>query len=216
MHCDHDPFLGFIIWNVGQGQMVTSVTPESCINFDFGGEKFPRKGYQKLCQNKKQVTYISHYDRDHFNFLYKVKSLNHCLALKNRPKTLRLGIPLCKESILKKVSSFKNQGASKNNSGFLLYYKGFYFPGDADTRFEGWSFKAKQAHEVKFLMLAHHGSNTSNGEKLFSSFKNLKMVFASARKNKYGHPHWQVLHRIKQKKIPLIRTETWGHIALPH
>jgi hypothetical protein len=211
---DRPPFLGVIIWNVGQGQMVTVVEPRHCLNFDFGGENFPSYKYSLVCKNKLSRNYISHFDRDHYNFLFKVRPYTTCLALRNVPQKLKIPIPFCRDKVSKRVLFKKNKGTNSNNSGYLFALRGFYFPGDADDTFEKWPFSKSHQKKIKYLMLSHHGSNTSNSNSFIKSFESLKMAFASARMNKYGHPHWRVVKELKSLNIPLIKTETWGHIAL--
>jgi beta-lactamase superfamily II metal-dependent hydrolase len=38
------------------------------------------------------------------------------------------------------------------------------------------------------------------------------MAVVSARFTKYGHPHREVIERLKAAHVPLLRTESWGNL----
>ena len=42
----------------------------------------------------------------------------------------------------------------------------------------------------------------------------LRMAIASAREARYGHPHTLVKRKVRQRRVPLLRTEDWGTIHL--
>ena len=87
-------------------------------------------------------------------------------------------------------------------------------PGDSSRRMEKqWAPELFLAH-VHTLVLGHHGSLSSTGEPLLRALPNLRQAVASARRQKYGHPHPRVLGRLWHKRVPLLSTHEWGHIWL--
>ncbi|MBK7961611.1 MAG: hypothetical protein IPK04_10715 [Bdellovibrionales bacterium] len=71
-----------------------------------------------------------------------------------------------------------------------------------------------ETKQIKVLILGHHGSKTSTSEALLQRLPRLKFAIATARESRYGHPHFVVLNRLRQHRIPILRTEDWGHIGL--
>jgi competence protein ComEC len=60
-----------IVWNVGQGQWASLVTEESCRHFDIGGEFAPWMAITALCASRHNEVYLSHWDLDHVDFLWR-------------------------------------------------------------------------------------------------------------------------------------------------
>lgn len=65
-----------------------------------------------------------------------------------------------------------------------------------------------------YLTLGHHGSRTSTSAELLNSLKNLKQAIVQARYKKYKPSHYSVVYRLKDYKVPLLKTEDWGNILL--
>jgi competence protein ComEC len=91
--------------------------------------------------------------------------------------------------------------------------------GDSPVRQELlWSEKILQPKEIKWIILGHHGSQTSSSSQLLSRLPNLKLAISSARLARYGHPHQKVLMRLKKFGVSCLQTEFWGNIRIeiPH
>jgi competence protein ComEC len=189
------PFL--VVWNVGQGQWVTHISPKSCIHIDMGGEYFP-KVVLDWCKHKNNYVQISHWDWDHYSFLRRYeKQIPLDAAL---PKDLHL---------LYSTQKFKD----KNSNSNIHILNTILLTGDATKKSERqWAHLVPST--VRVVLAPHHGSNTSSSEYLLSHLPSIKMAIASARKQRYGHPHHKVSARYQRFKIPLLRTEVWGHIAI--
>jgi competence protein ComEC len=255
----------FIIWNIGQGSWSTVVEPNYCIHFDLGGEHPPDK--EKLflaCGGKQQIIILSHYDRDHTNFLfwyYKLiqgtqRSLknnfcafgypamlpdatkklytNSSLSKKSTQifyQKLIMTIPLCPQAQIQNVKNLyfptstsmlgsrikynklSSVKITSNDLSRVFQWKNILIPGDSPIKQERiWGHNSDTRSQI--LILGHHGSRTSTSDTLLNHLPNLKFAIASARKSVYGHPHKEVLQRLKTHHIPLLRTEVWGNIIL--
>lgn len=213
-----------IVWNVGQGQWVTEVSHQSCIHFDLGGEKDVSKEALQVCKGKNNILFLSHWDWDHISFSAKfaAKSLNACLA--QRPlgttadwkKRQIERIPLCEGKIRKSLYTpdlEKNKNtANELSEVFVSQDSKILLPGDSPSSQEKKWIPRLSHLRIEGLILGHHGSRTSTSENLLRALPYLKWTVASSRKEKYGHPHAQVVLRLNERHIPLLRTEDWGNL----
>lgn len=114
-----------------------------------------------------------------------------------------------------KVVHSPRETQSSNDSSQIVYSKTFQtlIPGDSTKKQEKiWRFKTPST--AQGLILGHHGSRTSTSKELLQTLPNLKWAIASARYEKYRHPHKDVLKNLKAHRIPILKTEDWGHIRI--
>jgi competence protein ComEC len=222
----------WIIWNVGQGQWSTLVKKNTCDHFDMGGERNPLRQVKKICGNKTNRIYLSHWDWDHISFALKSRLTlkNACLSLPplgasspHKMKILKAFSPCsaaqAEEFPLKELTHFTAADSSKRTaknsndlSHVLLVFENFLIPGDSTLQQEKiWSYNANMQN-TGFLLLGHHGSRTSTSEELLSQLPHLKVAIASARFARYGHPHQEVVQRLKKHHVVLLKTEDWGNL----
>lgn len=57
------------------------------------------------------------------------------------------------------------------------------------------------------LKLAHHGSKTSSSDELLEAVRPKLALISAGARNRYGHPHKEVLDRLKKDKIPYLHTK---------
>ena len=67
---------------------------------------------------------------------------------------------------------------------------------------------------TQVLMSPHHGSKTSTGESLLEQVVPQLVVVQAGYKNRFGHPHEQVLERIKASGAQVLRTDLQGAIEI--
>ena len=222
----HKPFNGWIIWNVGQGQWATYIDNQRCYHFDIGGEGFAKRHLQKVCGRKFNIVYLTHTDRDHSSFYKLLSSLRHCIekhsfklfVAKNNLAAARRStfIPEeCPELQTQGLLQIKLRTpfTDNNHQGFVYQFESFLIPGDVSSRSEKyWLNDIKR--DSQLILLAHHGSGSSNSLKFLRSQKKIQHIFVSSRKGKYGHPHWSVLKRVEEINRRVISTEIFGTIAI--
>ena len=63
------------------------------------------------------------------------------------------------------------------------------------------------------LKLGHHGSHSSTSEAFLKAVDPDVAVISCKYKNKYGHPHKEVLSLLKKYHIPLYRTDESSSIV---
>jgi competence protein ComEC len=216
-----------IVWNVGQGQWITKITQEYCFHFDMGGEISPLARVTTICRDRFNWIQLSHWDLDHVSFLsaFQKRIPRKCLIPPDTPaptahkKRLAQGIPLCtsaelqawheKASILHRPSVT----AKGNQASTVIFLRSFslLIPGDSPLKDERhWLHLAP--NRTRGLLLGHHGSRTSTSLELLRQMPGLQWAVASARSGRYGHPHPEIRRRLQKNRIPLLRTEDWGHL----
>lgn len=224
----------WVVWNIGQGQWVTHITTDSCQHFDFGGEPgrfHPLKSkLLKTCGQKNNILYLSHWDVDHYLHLFELSRSLPMVCWQQQPvlapqeklalQAKKLPLPWCPQSwtsqpqpILWRPSTFDQSALSKNESSLVLLEQNVLLPGDSPTKMENkWISEIAALEKTKFLVLGHHGSQSSTGTKLLKALKNLREVIASARYRKYHHPNTKTLNRLQALHVPVLKTEDWGNI----
>ncbi len=214
------------VWNVGQGSWATFVVQNQCMHFDMGGERAPWAKIKNLCANKLNTLRLSHSDKDHLSFaaIFSRRIAPLCIVKMPLGSTkskfssnVLKRLPVCSQQKLFKhidevrfkiPDSFKS---ANDKSRIYELYEEFLFPGDSTLRAEKvWAKSISKS--VRVLLLGHHGSKTSTSQILLQNLIHLKQAIASSRKRVYGHPHQDVILRLKNKGVAVLRTEDWGNI----
>lgn len=228
-----------VIWNVGQGQWVTYRENGFCLHLDMGGEKYPSSLVERHCQRLTNVLVVSHWDRDHINFIPTARKTLSQLCLYDSPplpssihpkargwrRKIAMALRELQSCDYKQtkftVSAYTllyrpNETNSNEQSLIKLISHTILVPGDSIRKQElVWTKKTKpQLQTVTTLILGHHGSKTSTSDELLRSLPQVRVAIASARKKRYGHPHAEVLARLKRFGVALLATEMWSHIHI--
>jgi competence protein ComEC len=128
-------------------------------------------------------------------------------------------ISICTERDSNRLKRFAHRlfkpwkARNSNDQSEILFSTTFQviFPGDSSKAQEKYWREQAPAY-TKGLILGHHGSSTSTSKELLKQMPSLKWAVASARFRRYGHPHWKVAELLKKHRIPLLKTEDWGHL----
>jgi len=219
---DLPPHGYFVVWNVGQGQWTTAVGFETCRHFDAGGEFFPWRKILRVCGEKKNVFFFSHWDWDHIGALARktLQALDSCRAVSplgkapsRQKEKLLNSLPSCSAELWGKVFVWKSSSAKNANERSTVFtYTGVLLPGDSPASQERIWNNAIAPLRPRLLVLGHHGSKTSTSPALLESLPSVHTAVSSARWARYHHPHPAVEARLKRARIALLRTEDWGHI----
>ena len=89
----------------------------------------------------------------------------------------------------------------------------FLFAGDAEDVSEKEMLNKKYNLDADVLKVGHHGSTSSTTAEFLSSVSPKYAVIMVGKDNNYGHPHKEVMDRLKSKKIPVYRTDESGTIV---
>lgn len=67
--------------------------------------------------------------------------------------------------------------------------------------------------ESEILKLGHHGSRTSSGELFLDTVQPQYGVTSAGRDSRHGHPHSEVVERVKERGITHVSTQTAGTVT---
>ncbi|PGT92137.1 DNA internalization-related competence protein ComEC/Rec2 [Bacillus cereus] len=106
---------------------------------------------------------------------------------------------------------------SENNASIVLWAKlgglTWLFTGDLEE--EGEKFLVAMYPELRadVLKVAHHGSNTSSIVPFLSAVQPNIAIISAGERNRYGHPHKEVIERFERMGIEIWRTDKQGAIS---
>lgn len=89
----------------------------------------------------------------------------------------------------------------------------FLLVGDAEAISENEMMKNGISLKADVLKLGHHGSAYSSQSNFLDQVKPKYAVVSAGEDNQYGHPHQETVQRIKDRDIPLYRTDQQGTIV---
>ena len=84
--------------------------------------------------------------------------------------------------------------------------------GDASVETEKRILKDNPDFSCDILKVGHHGSDTSTSEEWLDALKPKEAIISCGAKNKYGHPHEEILNRLESRGITIRRTDLEGTI----
>ena len=91
--------------------------------------------------------------------------------------------------------------------------KWWIFAGDASLSSEAKILEGNPRIDCDILKVGHHGSNTSTGEDWLDALTPEEAIISCGAKNKYGHPHEDVITRLESREIKVRRTDLEGTIS---
>jgi competence protein ComEC len=90
----------------------------------------------------------------------------------------------------------------------------FLFTGDiTENEEKDLMAKIPDALLADFLKVAHHGSKYATSTEFLDKIKPKEAIISVAKNNRYGHPTPEVLSRLKEKGINILRTDQDGDVV---
>ena len=109
-------------------------------------------------------------------------------------------------------------GDGKNNDSIVLYgqfyQKRFLFTGDLEEAGEKKLLKNDPQLQVDVLKVGHHGSKGSSSDVFLDQLHPQLALISVGKKNRYQHPHKELLDRLEERSISYLRTDERGAIRL--
>ncbi|MEO2074525.1 MAG: DNA internalization-related competence protein ComEC/Rec2 [Bacillus sp. (in: firmicutes)] len=116
------------------------------------------------------------------------------------------------------VLSPKRNFTGERNSGSITFVTrlggmNWFFGGDLDQEGEERVIKKFPQLEIDVLKVGHHGSKTSSSEMFLQQVKPRIAFISAGEKNRFGHPHQEVLERLNKLNTQIFRTDLQGAIT---
>lgn len=90
----------------------------------------------------------------------------------------------------------------------------FLFTGDTEKESEQEILNRSHNIQAQIFQLGHHGSSTSNNQPFLDSVKPEIAIYSAGKDNSYGHPHDEIIDRLKAMDIPVYGTDVHGNIIV--
>lgn len=90
----------------------------------------------------------------------------------------------------------------------------FIFQGDAEKTVEKQLLNSDYDLNADVIKLGHHGSNTSSTEKYLKAVNPQYAIISCGADNSYGHPHDEVIDRLKNNNISFFVTAQTGDVTV--
>lgn len=90
----------------------------------------------------------------------------------------------------------------------------FLFTGDVERKTEIEMIRSGQPLEAQILKLGHHGSRTSTSREFLEEVKPELAVYSAGSCSIYGHPHPEIIDRLKIFEIPVFGTCLHGTVSV--
>jgi competence protein ComEC len=90
----------------------------------------------------------------------------------------------------------------------------FMLTGDVEVPNEREMLDSGYPLQAQILKLGHHGSRTSSSQEFLQAVRPEVAIYSAGRDNSYGHPHQEVMQRVRDLGIALYGTTEHGTIRL--
>jgi competence protein ComEC len=120
--------------------------------------------------------------------------------------------------VLAPAPTYVPASTPRNNDSLVLQLaygrRSVILSGDMERQIESELTAAGLVRHADVLKVAHHGSKTSTTELFLDSVHPAFALVSVGFENLYGHPHADVLERLNQAKIEVLRTDQSGAITI--
>ena len=143
--------------------------------------------------------------------------LKKLIKEKNIPtKTAQVGQEIKAGQVIFYILSSEKEAQEINNTSIvakLIYGKNkALFTGDAGKSVEYGMIKAGFNLKSDILKIGHHGSKSCTSQEFLDEVDPKYAIISAGKKNKYGHPHKEVLEKLLKKDLKLFRTDLDGDV----
>ncbi|OOE05102.1 DNA internalization-related competence protein ComEC/Rec2 [Anoxybacillus kestanbolensis] len=115
------------------------------------------------------------------------------------------------------LSPFGNEETTNDGSIVLYALMGgayWLFTGDLEEKGEQQIMRTYPSLPVDILKVGHHGSKTSTSESFLRHIRPKLALISVGRGNRYGHPHREVIERLRHDHVRIFRTDEHGAVVI--
>jgi len=120
--------------------------------------------------------------------------------------------------VLAPFSDYLPASIARNNDSLVLRLtyreRSLILSGDVERQIEYEMVAANLVHHADILKVAHHGSKTSTTQPFLEAVHPAFAVISAGFANLYGHPNAEVVERLQQAHIDVLRTDQMGAITV--
>lgn len=226
---------------VGQGDGVVVETPHHQMIMIDGGDEGKGKvmeRYIKYC-GKKQLAaaFLSHSDADHISGLIEIiedgiEVKNLFISANDASQRLDDLLTLCDKKQIPYLRLQKgdvvtidgvtwtclgntieeSDSANDHSLVALMRYGKFSALFTGDMSYDVMPELSKRMVPITLLKVSHHGSRTGTDEALLLKLRPTYAMISCGQKNRYGHPHEEVLGLLEAASVEIARTDEMGAI----
>lgn len=123
------------------------------------------------------------------------------------------------ESTLLDTSSLSKGIESETNDGSIVIFMSYkritsLFTGDLETAGEQALLNDGLIRSATILKVGHHGSKSSSSKPFLDKVTPEIAVISAGQKNAYGHPHQEIIQKLREMHAQILRTDTLGTVHL--
>lgn len=217
-----NPFSKVIMLDVGQGNCMVIVEPyqKEVIMIDVMGsisKNIPKEIIVPYLKSQGihhiDKLIITHDDYDHAGGLSQLQELMNVDAIYRSYDDLQA---FDKENYAFIELDVESDDINDHSIVSYFNYYGYYglSMGDLSSIYEDQLVNTYPKLEVDYLVLSHHGSNTSTSNYLLHQYDPSIALISAGRNNRYQHPSQEVLQRLNKQQIAYLCTSENGSICL--
>ena len=211
-------FVSFI--NVGQGDSCLIHSKNTNIMIDTGGLTYKDIAKESLIPYLKseQIYQIdllitTHNDFDHMGGVNSL--VNNFKVLNYRTNYEYFPIDIGNLTLYN-YKTYRDMWKEENDYSLFIGFEmnGYHFliTGDAPKKIERRIIKDYPDLKCDYLKVGHHGSKTSTSDEFINYIRPKEAIVSCGYKNKYGHPHQEVINTLKKYDVKIRRTDLEGTI----
>lgn len=121
-----------------------------------------------------------------------------------------------KADIQSHLTTSKSNEDNNQSLVMLLNYGQFkaIFTGDVEKEVSDRIAEMEKIKNLDYIKVNHHGSRNGMTEKLLKSVNPKVAVISSGIKNKYGHPHAEIIKMLNDVGVKILRTDEVGDVEI--
>ncbi len=131
-------------------------------------------------------------------------------------------IPLCDSVTVQVLGPTlpvnRRYDTNPNNHSVMVRVKygdfAFLNSGDAEHELESLVITTGARLKSTVLNTGHHGSRTATGREFFALVNPEVAIISAGKRNRFDHPHWDTVSRLRKAGARIMRTDYHGHVMI--